>query len=1079
MHRFNSHAPLIRSSLVCVQYTLAAFQDWNDRPSLKELVSDLIDFSVDPRPKIRKLSHEILQSCLWNYEVVQMIAPHVKNVMVGATRRKPAGALYLTPLLKSVILKFDQNTVDQIIGPLLQCASLGNTYLTASIFSVIVDLCISINKIRMQLNQSQLRKLHEGLVRLKPNLSLPLLFGPWLSAYAAVVFHNSFNISDAQDSCLVNIFEALNSSSEELYQACQFVMAQIPSKMISEKFFDFLEKLVNSKEFPLASCNYFMAIIRDIVSRHNFELPSNFLQSIAALYDRKELSNCRLDISRTIGEFIKRFGPDKVLNVIPLNLEPSSSKQNIARAWLLTTLKESVYNTDLSLFVNYLLPIAERLKSKIEEFKSLCKLGDAKVYETLFYQIWCLLPSFLRYPVDFQKAFPLLAPQIGVLINENLCLRPILINGLSQFIQKSRNFESDVESSSIELYRMLSIDQVQSDLDHFASYLHQFLPLLFNIFGATDSNQRDYLLVCIENMLNIASSDIVKNYFSKICERIFEIKETEEQASLIELACIMAIATNDGFLNFLKISAHFALESSHLVLQKRSYKALTVVFSQELHSQQFFFENIEILQKVVLADHENISVASKKGRFRFLLQLSPIIPDEYLWWIPALLPEVILGTKEINQKSRLYAFELILALARRMHRGGSCAKELSFGYLQANMEASLNEFLLMLVAGLAGKTPHMISATILALARLIFEFRGALDSELIRILLGDIINLLSSPSREVVKAAFGFIKVTLVSLESALIQPYLSHLVVSLLNWSNEHGLHFKVRVRHLIERLIRKYGFDVISRLVPFEHQKLVINIKKRKERLRRRKAASLINNNTENEEDDGSFDSLTEAALSRTSMFGCVNQTKSNTTKPSAQFERAMNESESELEDDDFECFDLNSFKNIPDEDIESVLSKKLSLIKTKCSVQCKDSKPTLKKKDDPFKTLPNGKILIEDSLYDGIEDDIDDNDSVISKDQGSRKFASQKRYCTNDSEVVQPFQYRESVSGNQTHMNSSSYSQLKKNSGVDICLKRKKYEPYAYVPLQRATSRKHESCKTEKISYFMKKEKRGRIK
>jgi ribosomal RNA-processing protein 12 len=38
--------------------------------------------------------------------------------------------------------------------------------------------------------------------------------------------------------------------------------------------------------------------------------------------------------------------------------------------------------------------------------------------------------------------------------------------------------------------------------------------------------------------------------------------------------------------------------------------------------------------------------------------------------------------------------------------------------------ASLEEYVTMLAGGLAGATPHMISATVTALSRVVFEFRG-------------------------------------------------------------------------------------------------------------------------------------------------------------------------------------------------------------------------------------------------------------------------------------------------------------------------------------------------------------------
>ena len=42
--------------------------------------------------------------------------------------------------------------------------------------------------------------------------------------------------------------------------------------------------------------------------------------------------------------------------------------------------------------------------------------------------------------------------------------------------------------------------------------------------------------------------------------------------------------------------------------------------------------------------------------------------------------------------------------------------------------ASLQEYFTMLAGGLAGATPHMISATVTAISRLVFEFKGPLKT---------------------------------------------------------------------------------------------------------------------------------------------------------------------------------------------------------------------------------------------------------------------------------------------------------------------------------------------------------------
>ena len=38
--------------------------------------------------------------------------------------------------------------------------------------------------------------------------------------------------------------------------------------------------------------------------------------------------------------------------------------------------------------------------------------------------------------------------------------------------------------------------------------------------------------------------------------------------------------------------------------------------------------------------------------------------------------------------------------------------------------ATLEEYMTMVAGGLAGATPHMISATVTAISRLVFEFQG-------------------------------------------------------------------------------------------------------------------------------------------------------------------------------------------------------------------------------------------------------------------------------------------------------------------------------------------------------------------
>jgi len=97
---------------------------------------------------------------------------------------------------------------------------------------------------------------------------------------------------------------------------------------------------------------------------------------------------------------------------------------------------------------------------------------------------------------------------------------------------------------------------------------------------------------------------------------------------------------------------------------------------------------------------------------------------------------------------------------------------------------------------------------------------------------------LSSANREIVKSTLGFIKLSVHTLPESLIRPQLPQLVPALLGWAHDHKNHFKTKVRHIFERMIRRFGFqDVHSCANGEEAAKVLVNIKKRKDRAKRKK--------------------------------------------------------------------------------------------------------------------------------------------------------------------------------------------------------------------------------------------------
>jgi ribosomal RNA-processing protein 12 len=107
---------------------------------------------------------------------------------------------------------------------------------------------------------------------------------------------------------------------------------------------------------------------------------------------------------------------------------------------------------------------------------------------------------------------------------------------------------------------------------------------------------------------------------------------------------------------------------------------------------------------------------------------------------------------------------------------------------------------------------------------------------------------LSSANREIVKSTLGFVKLVIHTLPTELIEPHLKELVPALLVRSHDHKNHFKVKVRHIFERMLRRFTWDKIYSFVgEDEAVKVLVNIKKRKDRAKRKKATR-----NENDEDE-----------------------------------------------------------------------------------------------------------------------------------------------------------------------------------------------------------------------------------
>ena len=150
----------------------------------------------------------------------------------------------------------------------------------------------------------------------------------------------------------------------------------------------------------------------------------------------------------------------------------------------------------------------------------------------------------------------------------------------------------------------------------------------------------------------------------------------------------------------------------------------------------------------------------------------------------------MLATKEQNVKTRGAAYDLLLALA-------SAAEKAAPGGGEAAKAQAVRGFLVMVAAGVAGNSTHMMSSAVLALARLVYAYRsrGSMLDTSVQ-LLQTVTSLLQHKAQEVVRAAITFCKVALSALPLDRVQPLLPKLVPPLLTWCSNKHPHLKTQAR-------------------------------------------------------------------------------------------------------------------------------------------------------------------------------------------------------------------------------------------------------------------------------------------
>ncbi|KAI9792461.1 MAG: hypothetical protein M1816_002345 [Peltula sp. TS41687] len=900
-------------SLLCAQ-DAAAWALPQIQIGPRRAVAGLLSLAVDHRPKVRRRALDALTKVLkdppptpsLDHPAADMCAETSLRTLVeiasaadksrrhrrqGENSNEPGlmHALQLTKTVAAASGGWPSKKIEPLCEHLLAIAKSRREYLTVAAFEVFEAI---VGGMTDEMSSAKLPHLMEVIMELRPSQNDTHLLPPWVAIIARgydvssqVDPHETFQtlpevfqlLSDFLSSSSYNVRVSASEGLVSLIVTCIPESILLDSSIYDDKVFEKLARLATellSVKYQASWMEVFkvLGVMFEAFRWKSDPLLSDLVKIVGELRGDEAFTG-KKEADEVLGRAVSAMGPETVLQILPLNLAQPRAGQP-GRAWMLPILRQYVSNTKLAHFRSEFVPLSATLYQRVLEQRSGAPTMETKIYETVVQQIWALLPGYCNLPVDLVEAFDQsFAEQIANILYKQVELRADICKGLQLLVESNKAvLEQSSDEEQSHHPGLVTKQDAQNYLTHLATFAGNMLAVLFNVYSETLPQNRSFILRCINAYLSITSEEELMNTFTKVLS-LFETsldeagpqtqaeKQKQSKAAtkmppmshtFMDVVITMAIyLPRASFSTLFQTFSVIILKDDDPQLQKKAYKLIPRLAESDIGRTALQERNTE-LQELLLESAAKVSASAKRDRLTAIARVVEYLPSPDLHFIPSILSEVVISAKEVNEKARTAAFDLLVAMGEKMKQGGTVVnrKVPHMPNDAPDVQASLEEYFTMLSAGLAGSTPHMISASITALTRTLYHFRESLPEALLTDLVSTLDLFLTSNNREIVRSVLGFVKVCVISLPIPLMLPRLESLIPNLIGWSHEHKARFKEKVKHIMERIIRRFGIEIVEKWCPQDDRKLVTNIRKTRERRRRKKDAG---GNVEGDGDDG----------------------------------------------------------------------------------------------------------------------------------------------------------------------------------------------------------------------------------
>ncbi|GAB9470174.1 hypothetical protein Gpo141_00007426 [Globisporangium polare] len=1069
---------LLRSSSACLGLVLLAQEPspavWS-RPEVLKSFQLLLSLATDARPKIRKGGQKWTTDILQLHadhncdSLSTHIASFAENVFAASSTKDEARLVQLIGFLKTALPLLQKKVVSSLVDALCK-------YVNSSVKNLRIVTYETLDALtresKSKLTQDTLAKILSTILNADGSTVHDFDLGAFAVRIAetALVRLHKLNEPMAREllpRVVVSVCAHFESAGQKIQKQTSRSLVYIITRCISATV---LEEEATYTDIAriLSSLQSLMTLRFQGAWKHIFSLLASLFTFYGPVshpaFDPILVTCCELHeaaenmpgrnggdnrdltdlFAEVAGAAVGAIGPREFLEIVSLDhpTEVISEK----RLWLLPVFKNALrtFPCEIDFFASKMLAFARDCETKTREENATPLM--VKKYQMLTMQIWDLFPSFCANAVDIDTNFKKVAKILANAMADKRYpeLRLSVCQGLQALVKKTRAlkanrdlYDADDEEDDLDDEdedENVDEEKLARDRAALGKYSSKYLPLLISyveeLDPEKDAEKSQILMDTVEGFASLAEPAFVTTTFKKIMQKLLEattqakrMEATSKEESKpvnqkaltkfkhtahaqMSLAMTLIEHMDMENINLLyRVIKPYLLDDTDGAMQKRSYAVLVSICDN--HPSFMTTEaNLKDMTESICESLLTCSIPAKKMRLRCLVHLINAMVDAQEVnvdnLIPNLVGEIILCTKEANGKAREAAFELLVAMANLMR-----AK---------HPETGLMEYLQMVLGGLAARTPHMRSASVVCLSRLVFEFgrTEAVIQTAMPQLLKTVLMLLHEKAREVIKSVIGFMKLGIAMLPKEQLREFMPDITNGLLVWIGQSKNRFRAKTRIILIKLCRKYGYEEVAELVPEEDRALIKHIKKTKEREDKKKLEGpsakkakgtfeefMADSDDEEDEEDeavGGGDSALKAAMKR--------------KKDLHKKKKVIREDEDDIVDFlDSNAAVKNVYSAYDDDDDAS--------------------------DDEDFQMSKDGRMIIPDDAKMGSNDESDDEEKI------KMDVASQleKMGLHNSSKQQQMKRKRDDGDAGKEYRAKKAGGDMKKKG---------KLEPYAYIPL-----------------------------